>query len=716
MTDRSQRQAPWAPEAKDFIEKHNLSELVSVEHLEELLDSQTALWKGALDSGRSCYFLRLHVPLVEREEVLTGNLLFGDYVRKCTLEALKAKGDALSLAGDLDDAYYLAVSSAEADELALAVREYIQSRLVELFFGEEDPGRGIHGNPEEMFGFTASFIEPYPVFAVPDFLARDLYGSMLGVLSEKLDEKPLVVTDPKNGARRVTRDLRNIQSTFAFFFGRTADNKGDVPGFAGFLFRLVTVYELLEVEEVVEALRLAEFDRDSFRETKDSIKKSFDGATLDEEKTRELFQKLLKELRDAKAKDAEPEHSWFLPYIRKDGKLLDASPEDYMDSILDGAFLGFASLGEAERGEGLACRVCGTRFGPIGEKNIILGKDVGKFYNQSGNTKKAASANICSRCALFSFLNTKLFGMTSAGKFPVPSRENLIFHYGYHDESGLRRLDRLANKTIELARQFKDVRRKISEENKKLEDAERRVLDAEWEANKLRELAAAAEDPNTGEDVGDLLVELFQGKPLVEQTAAAMGSNGKIKVFSLGAERQRIIIFALPHFRDELELADRRFSKNRSTVLSLMAFLSDLCGCDGPFFFQGKPRLEASDEQGTFYIRDRAYDSERYRRRYEALSKFAYDAVGGRPSDALEGRLKLAIELEEAPLATFDSVLRDSPIRVGEKASEAKYRRALNEDGKAEYDTRLRVYSPWQYLGFFEEMRKLEKEEHLGNS
>lgn len=702
--NRSPEQATWAPDAQDFIQKHNLSNAVSVKKLEGLLESRTASWKVTLPENSDFYFLKLHVPLVEREEVLTGNLLFGDFVRKCTLEALKLEGEALDLTGDLDDAYYLAVARAGAEELALEVRQHVESRLVDLFFGEDDPERGVHGSPINMFGFTKSDFEPYPVFAVPTFLSNNLYESVTGVLKRKVDGSDLILTDPKSGARRASRDLRNIQATTAFFYGRTSGGPGDVQSPANFLLRLVVEYGVLDEGEVVEALRLTKFD-------KVSIKDSFDKANLDEERTRELFRSLIQRLQGAKGEDADPEDSWFLPFIRKDGKLLDASPEDYLNSILDGAFLGFAPLGEAERGDGLVCRVCGSQVGPVGEKNILLGISVGKFHNQSGSFGKGA--RICPRCALFSFLNTKLFGMTSAGKFPVPSRENLVFHYGRHTEADVRRLDALANKTMDLARKLKEVRRETSELNKKLKEAERVPLDAGWQTAKLQELSSSEDDPQLREAVYEAVEKLFD-EPNVEQVIATMGSRGAIKVFSLGAGSQRLIIFTLPHFRDELELADRRFSKSRSTVFSLMAFLSQLCGCDGPFFFQGKPRLEDSGSRGFFYIRDRPYEAERYRRRYEALSKFAHHAVGSGPK-ALEGRLKLAIELEEAPLATFNSVLRASPIRPGDKTDEAKYRRAVDEHGRAEYDQRLKVFSPWEYLGFFDEMRKLEREERLGD-
>jgi hypothetical protein len=604
----------------------------------------------------------------------------------------------LALTGDLDDAYYLVVTDKEADALARSVRENVEQRLPDLFFGADDPERGIYGDPENMFVFTKSDFEPYPVFSVPGFLSTELYESMVEVLERKVAEKPLIQVDPRNGARRPSLDLRNIQATLAFFFGR---NGNDMQSPANFLSRLVNEYKVLDESEVREALRLTEL-------SKIAVKDSFDKATLDEEKTRELFRDLIRRLKDAKAEDAEPEHSWFLPYIRKSGKLLDASPEEYLNSILDGAFLGFTTLGEAERGDGLVCRVCGTREGPIGEKNILLGIYVGKFHNQSGSLERGA--RICARCALFSFLNTKLFGMTTAGKFPVPSRENLIFHYGRHSEEDVKRLERLANEIIELLQNFREMRREALEANKKKREEEQAFLDTEWSVAKLRELASSTDHSNA-ELIGDVLEHFYRNTPLVEQVVSTVR---KVSVFSLGVEEQRIVIFALPHFRDELELAQKRFSRNRSTVFSLMAFLSELCGCDGPFFFQGKPRLEDSGRRGIFYIRDRKYDSERYRRRYEALSKFAFYAVGGKPSDALKDRLKLATELEEAPLATFDSVLKASPIRAGEKADEGKYRRAPNDEGRAEYDPRLGIYSPWEYLKFFDELRRLEKEERLG--
>jgi hypothetical protein len=129
-------------EAERFIERHGLAGSLTKEKLQSLLFSRTASWKSTLPDGSGFHFLKLRVPVVEREEVLTGNLLFGDFVRKCALEALNQNGEAIALTGDLDDSYYLAVSRKGADELARTVRERVKTRLPELFFGREDPERG----------------------------------------------------------------------------------------------------------------------------------------------------------------------------------------------------------------------------------------------------------------------------------------------------------------------------------------------------------------------------------------------------------------------------------------------------------------------------------------------------------------------------------------------------------------------------------------------
>lgn len=689
---------PWIREAERFLEEHGLDGAVSVAELRDLLASQTALWRTPLPDGRGLYFLKLRVPLTEREEVLAGNLLFSDFVRKCALESLKLEGEALALTGDLDDAYYLVVSGRGADALARSVRENVGRNLADLFFGAENLERGIHGSPENMFSFLSSNREPYPVFAVPMFLSRELYDSVIEVLDRKLGSARLIRTDPKTGSQKPSLELRNIQASVATFFARDGN---EMQSMDEFLLRLARRYGALSEEEIREALRPAEL-------SKNSVKEAFKNASFDEDKTRELFAKALQYFKDAKAETAKPEESWFLPNIRRVGKLLSTSFEEYVDCILDGAFMGFTVLGEAERNDRLICRVCGAQTGLIGEKSILLGRSVKKFYNQKANSGKEASS--CPRCALFSFLSVKMFGMTTAGENPVPSRENLIFHYGRHSEEGVKRLENMANRIIGLLQELREVRREAFEANKKRKEEEQVSLDADWSTARLRELVASRNYSN-GEAVENLLRGFYKDRPLVEQIVSTVR---KVNVFSLGAEEQKIVIFALPHFRDELELAQKRFSKNRSTVFSLMAFLSDLCGCDGPFFFQGKPRLEASGSSGVFYIRDRAYAAERYRRRYEALSRFAFNAVGGKPSDALKDRLKLATELEDAPLATFDSVLKASPIRAGQKADEGRYRRAPNEDGRAEYDPKLGVYSPWEYLKFFDELRQLEKEERFG--
>ncbi|MDQ3301795.1 MAG: hypothetical protein M3518_00365 [Actinomycetota bacterium] len=122
-----------------------MAEDLSIERLQELLFSRTASWTTTLPDGSGFHFLKLRVPVVEREEVLTGNLLFGDFVRKCALEGLNQNGEAIALTGDLDDAYYLAVSRKGVGELALAVRVCVEARLPELFLAGKTWSAGSTG-------------------------------------------------------------------------------------------------------------------------------------------------------------------------------------------------------------------------------------------------------------------------------------------------------------------------------------------------------------------------------------------------------------------------------------------------------------------------------------------------------------------------------------------------------------------------------------------
>ncbi|MBA2781613.1 MAG: hypothetical protein H0T74_01630 [Rubrobacteraceae bacterium] len=143
--DGTSHRALWRDEAERFIERYGLAEDLSIERLQELLFSRTASWTTTLPDGSGFHFLKLRVPVVEREEVLTGNLLFGDFVRKCALEGLNQNGEAIALTGDLDDAYYLAVSRKGVGELALAVRVCVEARLPELFLAGKTWSAGSTG-------------------------------------------------------------------------------------------------------------------------------------------------------------------------------------------------------------------------------------------------------------------------------------------------------------------------------------------------------------------------------------------------------------------------------------------------------------------------------------------------------------------------------------------------------------------------------------------
>jgi hypothetical protein len=86
------------------------------------------------------------------------------------------------LANDLENYYYLYHGRAVLEEVAEAFQQEVLHSLPDLYFGDEDPGRGIYGDVGRMLTFYKSNIEPFPAFAVPCPLLPEL----LGKVNEKL--------------------------------------------------------------------------------------------------------------------------------------------------------------------------------------------------------------------------------------------------------------------------------------------------------------------------------------------------------------------------------------------------------------------------------------------------------------------------------------------------------------------------------------------------
>jgi hypothetical protein len=110
-------------------------------------------------------------------------------------------------------------------------------------------------------------------------------------------------------------------------------------------------------------------------------------------------------------------------------------------------------------------------------------------------------------------------------------------------------------------------------------------------------------------------------------------------VLGLGLSGYRMILFVLPQIRaprdaKEHDFAQHRFSDSRVTVTALLSFLRELCGCDGPFYYQSLPTLTPEAfRPDTFYVRDEPINVQQAQNEYEVVTQLAWRLVWQRGSD-----------------------------------------------------------------------------------
>jgi hypothetical protein len=157
----------------------------------------------------------------------------------------------------------------------------------------------------------------------------------------------------------------------------------------------------------------------------------------------------------------------------------------------------------------------------------------------------------------------------------------------------------------------------------------------------------------------------------------------------------RMILFVLPQIRPprdakEHDFAQRRFSNSRVTVLALLSFLRETCGCDGPFYYQSLPMLgPGAFQRDTFYIRNEPIRVEEAQKQYDVITQLAWRLIWQRGPEGFVKKVVLAEKLLADPLSTFATVMRDSPIlgqtKGGYKRLPGKYRRDWRAQDLTEY-------------------------------
>jgi len=333
----------------------------------------------------------------------------------------------------------------------------------------------------------------------------------------------------------------------------------------------------------------------------------------------------------------------------------------------------------------------------------------------------------------------KLLGSEAIGQPQVPKTYNLIFHYGKHNDDDVSALvyqidliwDQI--QTHQRAeRRASDVRHAVNELKARLK-GEENAIKKERVAAQLAEKQVELADIETG--VVQATNELWRlctwlSEPVAPSVNPSLDVLANTKLGEAKTERQilglgmggyRMILFVLPQLRaprgkkgepppDPYE-TQRRFSESRIPVIALLSFLRELCGCDGPFYYQSLPSLTPDAfRRDTFYIRNNAVNIQQAQEEYEIVTQLVWRLVWQRGSDGFVKKVVLAEKLLEDPLGMFSAIMRDSPILGQNKGS---YKRL---PGAETLRTDWRAYDLTEYAKSIQRLSKLKEVQQHGTT
>lgn len=654
---------------------------VAAEEIARHVLGGSAFWITALPDGTTLALVRLYSPVVQRREVFFGNVLLNDYLFKALPRAVEQAGlgETVSLLNDLENAYILWWGDGDLDALRDAYREEVLDALPDLYFGQEDIERGIHGDVRRMLTFYKCNIEPFPTFIVPQtYIGRLLtvVGEWVRTVVGKKGDEALAAAARIPVDVAASRRINVLLSLLTFFYCR--DGR-EMQSFFTFLTQSVQDGRLPE-NSVKAGFGLKEDQ--SF--TKKIFNKRKASGTLD---YKELTQAVRALLQTADSAIAEDRFVDIAPYLVTE-KILPWEDRELAASLLSSVQLGYfpvsAPVAATITAERQVCRFCGSDMAVIDEKNIIGGPGTGSRFNQS---LKGDSERFCPRCALSSYLETKGLGMQFDGGFPIPNLYNVVFHYGHHTDWELEAIQQ----------QIDYVMAQMGGEKE---------IDELWtDLQRLREEIArrhsAAVTP----------LDYEKWVPPALEVMNQMQQDVQAEVIPLGGGAYRLLVFILPQLRpgssEGLEFVQKRFSHSRLAVTTLLGFLRQLCGCDGPYYFQSVPRLtHGGFDPGTFYIRGEPEQADEVLRRYGLITEFARRVVPYRKGHSqLADWILLAEQVERDPLAVFSDVLRKSPIRGGDDYKDFRYKR-LSSD----FVPGMGIVDGIEYLALVEHLRDVQDE------
>lgn len=683
-------------QAEDAIQRLGVQDLIKTGRVAENVLRQVVYWEQPLQNGEKLLFLRFFSPVVRREEVFLGNILFNDFLSKAFARAItnEGLGRAEVVANDLENYYFLIRSASDVEQMIAAFRNEVERSLPELFFGNQERSRGIYGNLDTMLAFEKANVEPFPVFIMPKSFEERLEKSVRKSLLQKIRNNSM------------DRNPTSVLANLAFFYSHEGS---EMQSPYLFLARLGLRYGVLDPDDLREALNI---DKEEVLSDEAAVKgmiedslKQKGGRNFSSSHLRLLLEKVVIKL--SEKVDLDPEH-WRMPYIRS--KFLAHDVSKLTDAMISALTIGYKMFVAARQNKDyISCRVCGNSEPEAEDKSILMGQNTHRFHNQSGKQKDREEPKACLRCATCSYLMVKLLGSEAVGQPQVPKTYNLVFHYGKHSDSEVEQLIYGIDLIWSLVRSHSHaeiIRRKVAKQIRELQAKYEREKNTKNKGSLSEEILHKKEELKGIQDnIAEVEENIFEVCPWLRDMGASpvpaenffldvlsnlQLSESKVErhILGLGMGGYRMILFILPQIRRDTkgqDFAQRRFSNSRLTLTPFLAFLRELCGCDGPFYYQSLPRLTPDAfQRNMFYIHNEQISVEKAQKEYEIVTQLAWKLVKGYGSDALEDKVVLAEMLIKDPLGKFAAVMRDSPI-LGHK--EGRYRgltRGYREGWKAE--------------------------------
>lgn len=622
--------------------------------------------------GKRLVLFRFYSPVCMREEVFMGSVLLNSFLSRNILLAGKENdlGPISMVANDIENFYYLWFTDKTIEELKEAYLSTLEDNLEDLYFSDRNEEKGIYGEFKKLLEFHKNNIEAFPIFAIPR-----IYVNKLGTIARQHLRKRIEEFDFQSNPTKITANM-------SFFLSRDG---GEFQSPYILLAQTVNAYKKdtgLDEKELKQALNLdSVYDTSNKKGLKtfaEDIKDSMSKEKYSPDKLKRFFIKTL----DAYEKLASinPDE-WNMKYAKE--KALSLKPQETVKELLNRTQMGLIIFNDKRESDCKTfCRCCGANGARLTENHIIMGEDVGKFHNQIVNKDVKNEIKICIKCCIQSYLITKLVGNTAGSLAFVPQQGSMIFHYGRHDDNEVKTIADSLKKSLSLIKQQKEARFSLAKINsdmkdllKKLESAsEKKRHELQMQKTELERLAE--EKTRLNEIITNNLREFLNNMvdPVSDPAIDILYESdididaAENYVFSIGLGDYRLMLFILPEFKNTVNkkahnYIQERFNNSRITVLTLLAFLRKLCGCDGPYYYMTLPSLDqANFSTDTFYVRDEKYSADEVINYYEVFAGFSKKVVRWDEDKRFIKKMILTESMVDEPMITLSEVMRHSKV------------------------------------------------------